>query len=79
MLLVSVTQARPGMKLAMPVMHPDRPDTAYVVGSITLGGSPLTDNADADAGDYNGSRVRVLLGTVAGGQTRTVTFRTRIN
>lgn len=54
-------------------------DTAYATGSITLGGSPLTDAADADAGDYNGSRIRVLLGTVAGGQTRTVTFRTRIN
>lgn len=54
-------------------------DTAYVTGSITLGGSGLTDAADADAGDYNGTRVRVDLGTVAGGQTRTVTFRTRIN
>lgn len=55
------------------------PDTAYVAGSITLGGSPLTDAADADAGDYNGTRIHVGLGTVAGGQTRTVTFRTRIN
>lgn len=54
-------------------------DTAYVAGSITLGGSSLTDAADADAGDYNGTRIRVGLGTVAGGQTRTVTFRTRIN
>lgn len=54
-------------------------DTAYVAGSITLGGSPLTDAPDADAGDYNGTRIRVGLGTVTGGQTRTVTFRTRIN
>jgi len=54
-------------------------DTAYVAGSITLGGSGLTDAVDADAGDYNGTRIRVGLGTVAGGQTRTVTFRTRIN
>lgn len=53
--------------------------TAYVAGSITLGGSPITDAADADAGDYNGTRIRVGLGTVAGGQIRTVTFRTRIN
>jgi len=54
-------------------------NTAYVAGSITLGGSALTDAADADVGDYNGTRIRVGLGTVAGGQTRTVTFRTRIN
>lgn len=54
-------------------------DTSYVPGSITLGGSGLSDAADADAGDYNGTRVNVALGTVAGGQTRTVTFRTKID
>jgi uncharacterized repeat protein (TIGR01451 family) len=54
-------------------------DTSYVPGSITLGGSALTDAADADAGNYNGTRINVALGTVAGGQTRTVTFRTTIN
>src|SRR3546814_8466117 len=51
-------------------------DTSYAQGSITLGGSALTDAADADAGDYNGTRINVALGNVAGGQTRTVTFRT---
>lgn len=54
-------------------------DTSYAPGSITLGGSGLSDAADADAGDYNGSRINVMLGTVAGGQTRTVTFRTQID
>ncbi len=54
-------------------------DTAYVPGSITLGGSALSDAADADAGDYNGTRISVALGTVAGGQTRTVTFQTKID
>jgi len=53
-------------------------DTDYVAGSITLGGATLTDASDADAGNYNGTRIQVLLGTVAGGQTRTVTFKTRI-
>ncbi|MBL0928306.1 MAG: HD domain-containing protein [Phycisphaerales bacterium] len=43
MLLVSVTQARPGMKLAMPVMHPDRPDTTllrdgFVLDELTVAG-----------------------------------------
>ena len=54
-------------------------DTSFVPGSITLGGSALTDAADADAGDYNGPRITVALGTVAGGQTRTVTFQTMID
>ena len=54
-------------------------DTSYVAGSITLGATALTDAVDADAGDYNGTRVNVALGTVAGGQTRTVTFKTKID
>lgn len=54
-------------------------DTSYAPASITLGGSALTDATDADAGNYNGTRINVVLGTVAGGQTRTVTFRTTIN
>lgn len=54
-------------------------DTSYIPGSITLGGSGLTDAADADAGDFNGTRINVALGTVAGGQTRTVTFQTLID
>ncbi len=37
------------------------------------------DAVDADAGDYNGTRINVALGTVGGGQTRTVTFQTTID
>ncbi|MBK6413164.1 MAG: hypothetical protein IPF76_08915 [Sphingopyxis sp.] len=54
-------------------------DTSYIAGSITLGGVAQSDAVDADAGDYNGTRINVTLGTVAGGQTRTVTFRTTID
>ena len=53
-------------------------DTTYVPGSITLGGASLSDVVDADAGDFNSTRINVSLGTVAGGQTRSVTFRTTI-
>lgn len=53
-------------------------DTDYVANSATLGGAGLTDATDADAGSYNGTRIQVQLGTVAGGQTRTVTFKTKI-
>ncbi|WP_067106774.1 DUF11 domain-containing protein [Sphingopyxis granuli] len=54
-------------------------DTSYVAGSIRLGGTALSDAADGDAGDYDGTRVHVALGAVAGGETRTVTFQTKIN
>jgi uncharacterized repeat protein (TIGR01451 family) len=55
------------------------PDTSYVANSVTLGGAPLTDASDGDAGSYNGTLISVALGTIAGGQTRTVTFRTKID
>lgn len=54
-------------------------NTTYQPGTITLQGSPLTDGTDADAGEFAANRVAVRLGSVAGGQTRTVTFRVRVN
>lgn len=53
--------------------------TTFVPGSITLGGTTLTDAADADAGRFASNSVSVSLGTVAGGQTRTVTFQVTID
>jgi uncharacterized repeat protein (TIGR01451 family) len=52
--------------------------TVYLPNSTTLQSAALTDAADADAGDYNGTRIRVATGTVAAGQTRTVTFQVSI-
>ena len=54
-------------------------NTTYVPGSITLQGSGLSDGTDADAGEFAANRVTVRLGTVAGGQSRTITFKTTIN
>ena len=53
--------------------------TTFVPGSITLGGTTLTDAADADAGRFASNNVSVSLGTVTGGQTRTVTFQVTID
>jgi uncharacterized repeat protein (TIGR01451 family) len=53
--------------------------TTYQSGSITLQGTALTDAADGDAGSFASNSISVGLGSVTGGQTRTVTFRTRIN
>jgi uncharacterized repeat protein (TIGR01451 family) len=54
-------------------------NTTYQTGSITLQGSGLSDPVDADVGEFTGTGIVVRLGTVAGGGTRTVTFRVRIN
>jgi uncharacterized repeat protein (TIGR01451 family) len=52
--------------------------STYVAGSMTLQATALTDAVDADQGNFNGSRISVGLGNVAAGQTRTVTFRVRV-
>ncbi len=54
-------------------------NTTYQAGSITLQGGGLSDVADSDVGEFTGAAVRVALGSVTGGQTRTVTFRVRVN
>lgn len=54
--------------------------TSYVGGSITLDGSGLTDSAgDADGGSFDGSAIRVALGSVAAGITKTITFQVEID
>jgi uncharacterized repeat protein (TIGR01451 family) len=53
--------------------------TTYVPGSITSQSTPITDITDADDGEFAANRVTVRFGTVAGGQTRTVTFKVKIN
>lgn len=54
-------------------------NTTYVPESITLGGTPRTDANDADEARINAGQVVVSLGTISGGNIRTVTFRTTIN
>lgn len=53
--------------------------TTYVPGSLTLQGAILTDTTDSDAGEFTGSAIAARFGSVTAGQTRTVTFKTRIN
>jgi uncharacterized repeat protein (TIGR01451 family) len=50
----------------------------YVSNSMTLQAAPLTDAVDADQGNFNGTRISVALGTVPANQTRTITFRARV-
>tara|TARA_R110001606_G_scaffold9562_1_gene41166 strand:- start:9386 stop:10435 length:1050 start_codon:yes stop_codon:yes gene_type:complete len=55
-------------------------ETTYKSGTITLEGAPLGDAAsDGDAGSFDGDSIAVALGTVPGGQTRTITFQVVID
>jgi uncharacterized repeat protein (TIGR01451 family) len=55
-------------------------DTTYRPESITLEGAPLGDAADdGDAGSFADGAIAVALGTVPGGQTRTITFQVTID
>lgn len=53
--------------------------TTYVPASITAESVAISDATDADTGEFAGGRVAVRFGSVAGGQTRTVTFKVTIN
>ena len=53
--------------------------TTYQPGTLTLDAAPLSDAADADAGQASASGIDVNLGTVAGGTTKTVKFDVKIN
>jgi len=53
--------------------------TTYQPASITADGVTLTDTTDTDIGEFSSGRVAVRFGNVVGGQTRTVTFKVKIN
>lgn len=53
--------------------------TTYVPASITAESAAISDATDTDIGEFAGGRVAVRFGNVAGGQTRTVTFKVKIN
>jgi uncharacterized repeat protein (TIGR01451 family) len=75
-LVASVTGS--GSLANLAITDPIPVGTQYVAESTTLQTAALTDATDADAGNYNGTRISVSLGTVPAGQTRTVTFKARI-
>jgi uncharacterized repeat protein (TIGR01451 family) len=53
--------------------------TTFAPGSITLEGAALSDADDADAGRFIGTGIAVGLGTLASGDSRTVTFKVKID
>jgi uncharacterized repeat protein (TIGR01451 family) len=76
---ITATVSGTGSVSGVMISDPVPANTTYQPNSITLGGTPKTDVNDADEANQTGNVVTVNVGTVPGGQTRTVTFRTRIN
>ncbi|HEU5179494.1 MAG TPA: hypothetical protein VFW45_01780 [Candidatus Polarisedimenticolia bacterium] len=52
---------------------------AYVPGTLALDGIPLTDGADADAGEASAGSITVRWASVAPGETHRVAFRCRVD
>jgi uncharacterized repeat protein (TIGR01451 family) len=76
MLVATVTGA--GNLANVVITDPIPASTTYTAGSMTLETAAQTDAADADSGSYNGTQIRVSVGTVPAGQTRAVTFKVLI-
>lgn len=76
---ITATVSGTGSVTALSVNDNIPANSSYVPASITLGGVGQTDAADTDAGRFASGAVTVALGTVAGGNVRTVTFRVTIN
>ena len=60
------------------VSDPIPVSTTYNPATITLEGAAQTDAADTDAGNFDGSKITVNMGTVPAGETRTLTFKVTI-
>lgn len=61
------------------ISDPVPSSTTYVPGSITSQTLPVSDATDADTGEFAANQITVRFGNVPGGQTRTVTFKVRVN
>ena len=53
--------------------------TTYQIGTLTLDGTPLSDATDSDTGQASAAGIAVGLGTLAGGTSKTVAFKVKIN
>ncbi|MBW7885993.1 MAG: DUF11 domain-containing protein, partial [Caldilineaceae bacterium] len=75
-----VTNTGSGDALQVLVQDPIPTNTSYVPGTLRLGGAPLTDVADGDAGTFDtfNNRVQFAVGTLPGGASRTLQFTVRI-
>lgn len=68
-----------GSVSGLTVTDPFPANTTYVDDSLELDGTPLTDAADADAGEADGTGITVDLGALSSGDSRTITFDVTID
>lgn len=68
-----------GSANGLAISDPIPAGSTYQVGTLQLGTTGLTDNADGDAGEVTAAGVAVRLGTVAAGTQRTFTFQVKID
>ncbi len=80
---LSVTIIGSGTAQSVVITDPIPGHTSYDLGSLTLNGTPLSDGADADAGDVGGSQagsVTVNLGDIiSGAPSQVIAFNVTIN
>ncbi len=79
---IAVTVSVSGPALSVVITDLIPADTTYNTGTLTLNAAPLTDAADADAGDVGGTTpgtVTVNLGDLPVGSLETVAFEVTIN
>lgn len=67
-----------GTALDAVVSDPVPAGTRYVPGSLTLDGATLSDAADSDPGNFDGTAIRAALGTVAAPATHVIQFKVSI-
>jgi|GWRWMinimDraft_5_1066013.scaffolds.fasta_scaffold01933_3 uncharacterized repeat protein (TIGR01451 family) len=72
------TVAGTGLLNNLVITDPIPVGSQYQAASMTLEANALTDAADADAGTFNGTQIRITAGNVPAGQSRTVTFKVLI-
>lgn len=60
------------------ISDPIPASTIYNPSTLTLETNALTDEADLDQGSFDGTSIAVDIGTVAAGETRTVTFEVTV-
>lgn len=75
---LAATVSGSGSLTNLVITDPIPSGSQYQTASMTLDTATLTDAADADAGNYDGTRISVATGNVPAGQTRTVTFKVLI-
>ncbi len=76
---LTATVSGSGSVSGLSVSDPVPTGTTYVPASLTVGGAGRTDAADGDGARFDANGVTVTLGTVPAGESRSVSFRVKVD